>query len=478
MEVVTSSRARVDGGHVTNIHNLQQRDNYGIHERSPSECQATIAAVHNDNQEGIQPSSSASEVSQTNRLPQDSSSKSQNSPQANSISHDHCDSQLHCSNTGVSRGFSPLVPSTSFMIAPPQSTFTNKLVALSTISATLISLATLGVTIWQVQVQKEQQQKSSDLTDPGPGSRKRDYGNDPSRNEEEENLDGVHLPYESSMHIAITVCVALVACSTLGFLMVSMYRASQRRNADNKLTEGELQTWPWVRHWKVLLGTSASLPPYVSCFLCVMAISNATFYYLFTRQKYHALRDVPTDKHGSSNNFIGAPIKYITGLVVCLAIACLLTYASVLSHNQRTDRRRASDVAVSALAKIDYHTRARAQQAHDLVRSYHIQLQEAGWHKWRFWATPIQATGRTDQNAEDEPSHDDRSAESVEEDSPAYEGEIGLAEDHDASPKPEEFKLTDTHMTARSAIDLGAEELTRRFHEHEKLLRRKETEHD
>ena len=472
-EFVTSSRARDNGRLVTDMHNLQQRDDNGNHGQSTSECQATIAAIHKDDQEEIQPRSSASGVSQTTTLPQDSSSKSQNSPRVNSVSYVHNGSDLRYSNAGLSRDIAPLRTSPSILIASPQSTFTNRLVAICTVSATLVSVATLGVTVWQVLSQEGQQQKSSDSTDSGPGSRRRD-----DSNEDEENLDGAYLPYEGSMYIAVTVCVGVVACLTLGFLMVSIYRTSQRYNADNKSTEGEIEIRPWVRHWKVLLGTPAALPPYVSILLGVMAIGNAAFYYFFTRQNHHALRDIPSHQQGSRHNFIGEPIKYIIGLIICLAFACLLTYASVVLNSRRTDKRRPSDVAVSALAEIDYHTRARAQQAHDLVRSYHIQLQEAGWHRWRFWATPIPASGRADRNTEDESRHDYRSEESVNEDSPAWEGEIGLAEDHDESPQPEEFKLADTHMTARSAIDLGAEELTRRFHEHERLLRRKETEHD
>ncbi|MCJ1323650.1 hypothetical protein MMC10_000311 [Thelotrema lepadinum] len=471
-EVVTSARPRAGTAPVSPTSNSQERDRSSTNTRSSPDLQATTNAVHQDDQDDIQPSiSAASEASQH------FDSKSPNSPQANLVS---CGCQLHHSNTGISRQISPhLMPSTSFMITPQQPTFTNKLVALSTISATIVSLATLGITVWQVLVQKDQQQKPSDSTDSGSGSARRDDRGDPSLEQGEENLDDTNLLNANSLYIAITVCVGMIAFFILGFLMVSIYRASKRRVVEDKPTEDEIEPWPQARPWGTLLSVLAALPPNVSGLTAFMAICNAVLYYLFTPQSYNKLRDEPRHEQESQNTVFDAPVKYFTGLVVCLAFACLLTYASVVSHSERTDRRP-SDVAVSALAKIDYHTRARAQQAHEFVRSYHIQLQEAGWHRWRFWATPIPAVVSSEQNIEGEFGDDSSSVESVEEDSPAWEGEIGPAEDDDSddSPRPEEFRLADTHMTARSALDLGEEEVRRRYHEHERLLRKIETEND
>ncbi|KAI4151431.1 MAG: hypothetical protein LQ340_003496 [Diploschistes diacapsis] len=274
----------------------------------------------------------------------------------------------------------------------PQSRMMNNLVAISTIIASIVSVATLGITVWQVLLQKSQQGPEGPSSGGQEGGERDEYL--PPDTGQDQKAPGEPPPSDwRRVQVIAVTCIGLVACLALGFSAYSAAVTSRRHLSDQS----------------------------------------------------------PSDL---------AP----------------------------------SDFAASTIAKIGHHTRRHARRAHDLVKHYHVRLRQVGADHWRFWVAPIQTVDMTKQRMEDDwgdnesvtSGHNDtsdvepdnkESNKEVDTHQHPWEGEIRrlvTEEDSGKETSPEDFRLVDTHMTARSTIALGEEEVRRRFHEKERLLRKKD----
>ena len=382
--------------------------------------------------------------------------------------HNQSDSQEHHANTQISDNLSMhVMPG---VITSLQPNLTNKLVAFSTVIACVVSVATLGITVWQLQLQKSQQEETTTSNKEFEG-KERSGPVRPATTQKEKSHDQDMITPQLRLQIAIILCVGFIACLALSFLAVSLFKVLRGRGATRDGPDRH------VRETRLSLIQKLSSLSTVRPSLGLVAIISIVVLVLFIRGTQENSQELP-------NLLADGSIKYIVGIFICLAVACSLTFAFTLSHSQHA-QRRPSDRVVSAFAQIGDHSKTRAKQAHDIVRSYHVHLQAVGMEKLRFWAEPLQGEDHSKQGIEDgidkgigiAPS-DTSVGDSDEDYMSAWEGEIKKAGDDDEgdSPKPEDFKLTDTHLTARSVLYLGEPEVTRRFHEHEKQLRRKETE--
>ena len=173
-------------------------------------------------------------------------------------------------------------------------------------------------------------------------------------------------------------------------------------------------------------------------------------------------------------------------LAACLALAISI-YAVLAVSRRRTPDRRPSDfivsqTAMSAISQLKHHTKHHTKRASELIKSYHVSLQQVGAEQWRFWATPTQTEGMLKRRIEEDDEESDAileptTASSSDDENDYWQGEIKLGDTEDDSGEetsPEEFSLVDTHRSARSVIDLGESELHRRFKEREELLRKRD----
>ena len=267
-----------------------------------------------------------------------------------------------------------VVPSTAFMNLKPPSSLVGNVTATSTIVASIVSIATLGITVWQVLDQKSHGSGGSSDDGTDSGKRKATLAKDTGQTNE--------VPIEST---------------------TSLWRSAQ-----------------------------------------TVAIA-------------------------------------IVGFLACLALAFSVC-ATLVALKRRTSERRPSDIAMAAFTQLGHHTKHHARRAHSLVRSYHISLQQVGIDQFRFWASPIRTAEMMKQSIEDE-DEDNQSirsepstASDTDNDGESFQGDIRRADteqDSDSEISPEVFKLTDTHLTPRSVLDLGKEELRRRFRKRGELIRKK-----